>query len=49
MLLLLAFLSNLHGVAEAIVDLVSRGTTLREGKINEIEGGVTLEVSLSYT
>ncbi|KAF5937277.1 hypothetical protein HYC85_024783, partial [Camellia sinensis] len=31
------------GIAEAIVDLVSRGTTLRENNLKEIEGGVILQ------
>ncbi|KAJ4972889.1 hypothetical protein NE237_006063 [Protea cynaroides] len=31
------------GIAEAIVDLVSSGTTLRENNLKEIEGGVVLE------
>ncbi|KAF5953877.1 hypothetical protein HYC85_006733 [Camellia sinensis] len=31
------------GIAEAFVDLVSRGTTLRENNLKEIEGGVILQ------
>lgn len=31
------------GTADAIVDLVSSGTTLRENNLKEIEGGVVLE------
>ena len=31
------------GIAEAIVDLVNRGTTLRENNLKEIEGGVILQ------
>lgn len=31
------------GIADAIVDLVSSGTTLRENNLKEIEGGVILE------
>ncbi|CAI9786178.1 unnamed protein product [Fraxinus pennsylvanica] len=31
------------GIADAIVDLVSSGTTLRENNLKEIEGGVMLE------
>ncbi|XP_008783595.1 ATP phosphoribosyltransferase, chloroplastic-like [Phoenix dactylifera] len=31
------------GIADAIVDLVSSGTTLRENDLKEIEGGVVLE------
>ncbi|CAL5407354.1 unnamed protein product [Camellia sinensis] len=31
------------GIAEAIVDLVSRGTTSRENNLKEIEGGVILQ------
>ncbi|KAF5935677.1 hypothetical protein HYC85_026806 [Camellia sinensis] len=31
------------GIAEAIVDLVSSGTTLRENNLKEIEGGVILQ------
>ena len=39
------------GMADAIVDLVSSGTTLRENNLKEIEGGVVLEsqVTLSHT
>ena len=39
------------GMADAIVDLVSSGTTLRENNLKEIEGGVVLEsqVTLSLT
>ena len=39
------------GIADAIVDLVSSGTTLRENNLKEIEGGVVLEsqVTLSHT
>ncbi|GMP67673.1 hypothetical protein CsSME_00027582 [Camellia sinensis var. sinensis] len=32
------------GIAEAIVDLVSSGTTLRENNLKEIEGGVILQI-----
>lgn len=31
------------GIADAILDLVSSGTTLRENNLKEIEGGVVLE------
>ena len=31
------------GIAEAILDLVSSGTTLKENNLKEIEGGVVLE------
>lgn len=31
------------GIADAIVDLVSSGTTLRENNLKEIQGGVILE------
>lgn len=31
------------GIADAIVDLVSSGTTLRENNLKEIEGGIILE------
>jgi len=31
------------GMADAIVDLVSSGTTLRENNLKEIEGGVVVE------
>lgn len=39
------------GMADAIVDLVSSGTTLRENNLKEIEGGVVLEsqVTPSHT
>ncbi|KAJ0600134.1 putative ATP phosphoribosyltransferase [Helianthus annuus] len=38
------------GIADAIVDLVSSGTTLKENNLKEIEGGVLLEsqVKLSW-
>lgn len=38
------------GIADAIVDLVSSGTTLRENNLKEIEGGIILEsqVTVSY-
>ena len=31
------------GIADAILDLVSSGTTLKENNLKEIEGGVVLE------
>lgn len=31
------------GIADAILDLVSSGTTLRENNLKEIEGGTVLE------
>jgi len=31
------------GIADAIVDLVSSGTTLRENNLKEIEGGVIVQ------
>jgi len=31
------------GIADAILDLVSSGTTLRENNLKEIEGGVVLQ------
>lgn len=31
------------GIADAILDLVSSGTTLKENNLKEIEGGVLLE------
>lgn len=39
------------GMADAIVDLVSSGMTLRENNLKEIEGGVVLEsqVTPSHT
>lgn len=38
------------GIADAILDLVSSGTTLRENNLKEIEGGILLEsqVKLSW-
>lgn len=36
------------GIADAILDLVSSGTTLRENNLKEIEGGVLLESQVSY-
>lgn len=36
------------GTADAIVDLVSSGTTLRENNLKEIEGGVVLESQVNY-
>jgi hypothetical protein len=35
------------GMADAIVDLVSSGTTLRENNLKEIEGGVVLQSQVS--
>lgn len=35
------------GIADAILDLVSSGTTLRENNLKEIEGGVVLESQVS--
>ncbi|GFQ01625.1 ATP phosphoribosyltransferase 2 chloroplastic [Phtheirospermum japonicum] len=35
------------GIADAIVDLVSSGTTLRENNLKEIDGGVILESQLT--
>lgn len=52
--MLIAFLSLFPpfkmGIADAIVDLVSSGTTLRENNLKEIQGGVILEsqVTASY-
>ncbi|KAK6121160.1 hypothetical protein DH2020_045081 [Rehmannia glutinosa] len=37
------YLPVVMGIADAIVDLVSSGTTLRENNLKEIEGGVILE------
>lgn len=31
------------GIADAILDLVSSGTTLKENNLKEIEGGIVLE------
>ena len=31
------------GIADAILDLVSSGTTLRENNLKEIEGGIVLQ------
>ncbi|KAF2319916.1 hypothetical protein GH714_020470 [Hevea brasiliensis] len=39
----LSLSKKLMGIADAILDLVSSGTTLRENNLKEIEGGVVLE------
>jgi ATP phosphoribosyltransferase len=36
------------GMADAIVDLVSSGTTLRENNLKEIDGGVVLESQVNF-
>lgn len=36
------------GIADAILDLVSSGTTLRENNLKEIEGGTVLESQVRY-
>ena len=36
------------GIADAILDLVSSGTTLKENNLKEIEGGIVLESQVSY-
>lgn len=36
------------GIADAILDLVSSGTTLRENNLKEIDGGVVLESQVSF-
>lgn len=36
------------GTTDAILDLVSSGTTLRENNLKEIEGGVVLESQVSF-
>jgi ATP phosphoribosyltransferase len=36
------------GIADAILDLVSSGTTLRENNLKEIEGGVVLKSQVRY-
>ena len=46
-MLLISFSSVKMGMADAIVDLVSSGTTLRENNLKEIEGGVVLESQVS--
>jgi len=35
------------GIADAILDLVSSGTTLKENNLKEIEGGTVLESQVS--
>lgn len=35
------------GIADAILDLVSSGTTLKENDLKEIEGGTVLESQVS--
>lgn len=37
------------GIADAIVDLVSSGTTLKENNLKEIEGGVLLKSQVKFT
>ena len=41
------FLLFQMGIADAIIDLVSSGMTLRENDLKEIEGGVVLESQVS--
>lgn len=41
--LLICSLMFQMGIADAILDLVSSGTTLRENNLKEIEGGVVLQ------
>ena len=36
------------GIADAILDLVSSGTTLKENNLKEIEGGVVLESQVIF-
>jgi hypothetical protein len=36
------------GMADAIVDLVSSGTTLRENNLKEIDGGVVLQSQVKF-
>ena len=36
------------GMADAIVDLVSSGTTLRENNLKELDGGVVLESQVNF-
>ena len=36
------------GIADAILDLVSSGTTLKENNLKEIEGGIVLESQVIY-
>ena len=36
------------GIADAILDLVSSGTTLKENNLKEIEGGVVLESQVNF-
>lgn len=45
--MLMVFLQIQMGIADAILDLVSSGTTLRENNLKEIEGGVVLESQVS--
>lgn len=37
------------GIADAILDLVSSGTTLKENNLKEIEGGLVLESQVCAT
>ena len=36
------------GIADAILDLVSSGITLKENNLKEIEGGVVLESQVNF-
>lgn len=36
------------GIADAILDLVSSGTTLRENNLKEIEGGIVLKSQVNF-
>ena len=36
------------GIADAILDLVSSGITLKENNLKEIEGGVVLRSQVSF-
>jgi ATP phosphoribosyltransferase len=36
------------GTADAIVDLVSSGTTLRDNNLKEVEGGTVLQSQVAF-
>lgn len=44
----MSFLAYQMGIADAILDLVSSGTTLKENNLKEIEGGVVLQSQVLF-
>ncbi|RZB68802.1 ATP phosphoribosyltransferase 2, chloroplastic [Glycine soja] len=41
-------ITSIMGIADAILDIVSNGTTLRENNLKEIKGGVVLESQVVF-